>query len=155
MASHLLIEEHAQVHIPLTWSPACWNIHTTDGAKRCPAMCMTWAQLSVLPALVVLMKHLFPFQSPQVIPFCLETAMRPWAFLEMNLIKVQGHKSCSAISSAARALLVTSVPWFGSTVGSRAGGQARAGTGVSQHLALTPSSRDWQILLLLTCLGRR
>lgn len=32
-------------------------------------------------ALVVLMKCLlFSFQSPQVIPFCLETAMRPWAF---------------------------------------------------------------------------
>lgn len=51
-------------------------------------------------ALVVLMKYLFfPFQSPQVIPFCLETSMRPRAFLEMNLIAIQGHESFSANSS--------------------------------------------------------
>ena len=60
---------------------------------------------------------------------------------------------------AAEALLVTSVPRFGSAAGSSAGGLGRAGTGISQQLTLTPGSWGWQMhaltLLLLACLGGR
>lgn len=70
--------------------------------------------------------------------------MRPWAFLEKNLIKIQATKASLLIFPAAKALPVPSVLRFGSAGGSSAEGggpgRHRYVTGMSQQLPLTPGS---------------